>query len=387
MANRGERADTFELRWHPSRLALAITSCAVLTTAAAMITGRAELLAFAAPLLGALAGAWRRGIRAGRLRIRPTFSATRCFEGESVRFALDMTPDGPCDELRYAIPPTPAIAASSAGPAWSVRPLRWGQRSLPIHITGHTNGGLLAASLALNIAELRVYPRPEQLSVTPYPADLPERAGGHVGRARGDGAEFAGIRPYLPGDALRRVNWAASARRGQLHVTERLAEQAAEVIAIIDAYSDVTQAGGSSLDLAVRGATDLARAALRQGDRVGVVALGGILRWLGTDIGDRQFYRIVETVLEVRLDEAVLAPDLDRIPRSALPPRAAAVVFSPLLDPRTSGALRDLRQRGCAVVVVDVLRADPPVEKKNRWDELALRMWRIERRGIRLELA
>ena len=42
------------------------------------------------------------------------------------------------------------------------------------------------------------------------PAELLHRIGEHTGRAVGEGVEFAGLRPYLPGDQLRDVNRAAA---------------------------------------------------------------------------------------------------------------------------------------------------------------------------------
>ena len=59
------------------------------------------------------------------------------------------------------------------------------------------------------------------------PAELLRRIGEHTGRAVGEGVEFAGIRPYQPGDPLRDVNRAVSIRRGQLHVNQRAASRAA----------------------------------------------------------------------------------------------------------------------------------------------------------------
>lgn len=377
------------LHWRPTRLALALATCSAIGTTVAVIAGRVELLAFAAPLLGALAGGRRPGRPARSVLVRGTVPASRCFEGDDVRLTVDVRADaGTVDELSVSFPPSPWLSASTSdGREWTVRPRRWGRWSLRPHVTAHTNAGLLTASVSADVGELRVYPRPDALLAAPRAADLPDRAGVHTGRRRGGGTEFAAVRPFQPGDSLRQVNWPATARHGRLHVTVRLAEQAAEIVAVIDTFSDVPQPGRSTLDLAVHGATDLVRAALRRGDRAGVVALGGILRWIGPDIGERQFYRVAETVLECRLDDVVVEPDLTRIPRSALPPRAAVVVFSPLLDERTVGMLRDLRGRGCPVVVVDVLRTEPPVERRSRIDRLAVRMWRIERRGVVTALA
>ena len=41
-----------------------------------------------------------------------------------------------------------------------------------------------------------------------------------MARAKGDGIEFADIRPFVPGDRVRRINWRASARRPGLWVNE-----------------------------------------------------------------------------------------------------------------------------------------------------------------------
>ena len=58
---------------------------------------------------------------------------------------------------------------------------------------------------------------------------------------------------------------------------------------------------------------------------------------------------------------------------------ALVVLFSPLLDQRSLGAITDLRQRGFPVVVVDVLRAEPPGPARSRMSDLALRIWRLDR--------
>src|SRR5207247_1856439 len=83
----------------------------------------------------------------------------------------------------------------------------------------------------------------------------------------GAGIEFFGIRGYQPGDRLRDLNWAVTSRLGQPHVNQRAALRAADLVIMIDAFSDVGPPGDTSLDLAVRGAAGLATAYLRTGDR------------------------------------------------------------------------------------------------------------------------
>ena len=139
------------------------------------------------------------------------------------------------------------------------------------------------------------------------------------------------------------------------------------------------------MDLAVHGAATLAAAYLRVSDRAGVVVLGGALRWLGPAHGDRQFYRIAELLLQARYDSWV-TPDLDRIPRTALPPGTLAVIFSPLLDPRGLAALTDLRRRGFPLIVVDTLRDEPPAVARPADAGLALRLWRLDRAATRSAL-
>lgn len=155
---------------------------------------------------------------------------------------------------------------------------------------------------------------------------------------------------------------------------------------MIDGFSEVGPDGDSSIDVSVRGAAAVASAHLRAGDRVGAVALGGMLRWLGPGTSGRQFYRIAEMLFEVRND-SVVTPDLDRIPRTALPPGALVILFSPLLDQRAIGAVTDMRERGFALVVVDVLRHEPPVLSGYPAAALTVRLWRLDRAALRTSLA
>jgi uncharacterized protein (DUF58 family) len=222
------------------------------------------------------------------------------------------------------------------------------------------------------------------------PAELLRRIGEHTGRAVGEGVEFAGLRPYVPGDPLRDVNRAVSIRRGQLHVNQRSAARAADLVMMIDTLGEPGPVTERALDVAVHGAAALATAYLRVADRAGFVVLGGALRWLGPAQGMRQFYRMAEMMLQARYDSFV-TPDVGRIPRTALPPGTLVVVFSPLLDPNAFSALTDLRQRGFPLIVVDTLRDEPRAAESRssagaRRADLALRLWRLDRAATRAAL-
>ena len=322
------------------------------------------------------------------------------------------------DEIVAELVPAPRVALVSGASAqvflqagtvtatWVVRPGRWG-RYPPGAVLVTARAGLGGAQVLIRAEPdpLEIFPRPARMRPRLVPAELLRRIGEHTGRAVGAGVEFAGLRPYQPGDQLRDVNRAVSIRRGQLHVNQRAAARAADLVIMIDAFGPAEGAvADRTLDLAVHGAATLAAAYLKVSDRAGIVVLGGTLRWLGPAHGMRQFYRIAELLLQARYDSWA-TPDLDRIPRTALPPGTLVVALSPLLDPRGLAALTDLRRRGFPLIVVDTLRDEPPPTSPARFTApltgpftapftgrppaeagLALRLWRLDRAATRSAL-
>ena len=379
------------MNWHPSARARSLATAALLALVAAVLTGHAALVLLAAPALGALALLPRR--RPPELDIDVTLSSSRCFEGEEVTITATVRAAPPLDEVILELQPAaqvtladaslrtqPFLRSGRASARWVIRPERWGRLS-PGTVRVAGLAGALQTSQRIDLDPLEVFPRPARMRPRLVPAELLRRIGEHTGRAVGDGVEFAGIRPYVPGDQLRDVNRAVSIRRGQLHVNQRAAARAADLVVMIDAFGDSGPVSERTLDLAVHGAAALVTAYLRVSDRAGLVVLGGLLRWLGPAAGDRQFYRIAEMMLAARYDSFV-TPDVGRIPRTALPPGTLVVVFSPLLDPRGFGAISDLRQRGFPLIVVDTLRDEPPAGTRAD-TRLALRLWRLDRTATR----
>ena len=179
-------------------------------------------------------------------------------------------------------------------------------------------------------------------------------SGNEVSRRKGEGIEFADIRPRGPGDPLNRINWRASARRNELWVNESHPERNTDVIIFVDSFAEARLGEASTLDLAVRATSAVADAYVRRRDRVGLISFGGILRWLAPGTGLVQLYRVVDALLDTQIVLSYYWKEIDVIPRRMLPPSSLVIALSPLLDQRSVGALLDLRARGYDLAVIDV---------------------------------
>jgi len=385
------------LAWAPTAHYRRLATVALLPLLATVVLGRAGYLVLAAPVVAALALGARRPSYGARVSVE--LSGDRCFEGEEITVRVRAEPAGPAGSVgaQLVLPPALAVTRGPAarvegggGPVdvrWRVRAQRWARwDSGQVVVTVRSRGGLFAGTATVSVGEITVFPHPPSLKQLVLPAELRTRIGDHADRRPGEGVEFAGVRPFAAGDRLRHINWAVTSRHGALHVNQLAGERAAEIVAVIDAFADTGPPGNSTLDRAVRGAAGIARAYTRAGDRVGVVTLYGPMRWIAPGSGQRQFFHIVESVMEVRSLFSFVSPDLARIPRTVLPPGALVVMFSPLLDERAVEAAADLRERGYAVVITDVLATSPTPPKGSAVGGVALRVWRLERQALRYRL-
>jgi uncharacterized protein (DUF58 family) len=387
-----------EATWAATPHCRRLATVALLPLLTAVVLGHPGYLVLAAPMVAALALAARRPGYGARVSVRS--SGGRCFEDEQIIIAVSAEPGGPVASAsaRLLLPTAFAVSGGpAAGPAqgrggpieatWQVTARRWGRWDTGrILVTMRSPGGLFAGTVPVSVGDLTVFPRPPSLTQLALPARLHSRIGDHLDRRPGQGIEFTGIRPFAPGDRLRRINWQVTSRRGALHVNQFAAQRAAEIVTVIDAVIDTGPAGDSTLDRAVRGAAGVARAYTRTGDRVGLITLYGPMRWIAPGAGQRQFFRIVESVLDIRSLYSVVSPDVARVPRAVLPAGALVIMFSPLLDERAIDAAIDLRERGHAVIITDVLATSPTPAPGSTVAGLALRLWRLERQALRYRL-
>jgi uncharacterized protein (DUF58 family) len=367
---------------------------------AALISGRPELVALAAPFLLALAA----GLAlAGTPRVTAVVEVDeeRTVEGAEVEAVIRLSARSRIDRLDVLLRlPRDVELVDGVNPVsltlapGEVRELplrvelrRWGAQTLgPLLLRATDTVGLVTWEGKASAAPpVRVYPREDVLRRVLQPRDTQLSAGNEVSRRKGEGIEFADLRLWAPGDPLRRVNWRASARRAELWVNESHPERNTDVVLFVDSFAEARRGGSGTLELAVRATAALADAYVGRRDRVGLIAYGGVLRWLVPGSGVVQLYRIVDALIDTEIVLSYYWRELDVLPRRTLPPSALVIALSPLLDQRSVGALLDLRARGFDLVVLDVTPV-PFTERPRGLDGVAFDIWTMRRDALRHRL-
>jgi len=281
-------------------------------------------------------------------------------------------------------------------PVLEVSPRRWGRRVL-----GEEKVGLHSAWAGYRWGPVTLEGR--EMQVLPLTAPFDSRAeapqplglvGAHRSRRVGSGTEFAGIRPFQPGDRLRRINWRVSLRTDALHVETARAEEDTGVLLVVDALADHGRSGGtdggaSSLDLTVRAAAAIAEHHVRGGDRVALRLLGVSRVQVGYGSGQRHLRRLLGTIAGLRIGEPH-ADDAETLQFGATA-GTVVIVLSPMLAESIATATATLVRRGLPVLVIDTLPPDAQPAVVDGTDpvlaDLAWRMRRVEREQVLGRLA
>jgi len=133
-------------------------------------------------------------------------------------------------------------------------------------------------------ATVRVYP--DFAAIASYLELLSDqqtiRLGIRKSQRRGEGLEFHQLRDYRPGDALRQIDWKATARRGEPISREYQEERDQRVLFLIDSGRRMRARDDSlsHFDHALNASLLLAYIALRQGDSVGLQLFGAEHKWV-----------------------------------------------------------------------------------------------------------
>jgi uncharacterized protein (DUF58 family) len=364
---------------------------------AALVLGRAELAVLAAPfalvLFLGLALAEEPDVR-----VALDLDSERQVEGEEVNASLEVRTRLPVPrvEVLLAVPdgleteaPNPVLIALDLDERRELEvPLRcahWGAYLVGrVFVRVQGSFGLLTYERSYDQRRaLKVYPRGEALDKLLRPLQTLSFAGSQTTGTRGEGIEFADLRPFAPGDRIRRINWRATARRGEPWVNETHPERNTDVVVFLDTFAEARTGEGSTLDLAVQAAGTLAAHYIRAKDRVGLVAFGGVLNWLTVSSGVTQLYRVLDSLLDAEIFLSYAWKDIEILPRRTLPPHALVIALSPLLDERSVRALIDLRARGFDLAVVEISPVPFVEPGTDELDRLAYRLWLMRRDALR----
>jgi uncharacterized protein (DUF58 family) len=267
--------------------------------------------------------------------------------------------------------------------------MRWGRQDVgPAAARVAACGGLLACRPVVTAArDVRVYPVTDPFNATEAMPAAAGLVGNHRSRRPGEGGELAGVRPFAPGDRLRRIDWRVSLRTRDLHVASTLSDRDAEVLLLLDVLGEVGASGGvagsaSVLDTTVRAAAAIAEHYLQRGDRVSLLEYGATARRLRPATGRRQYLTVLEWLLDVRPDPVERDQYDNVFGAHHVSSDALVMVLTPLVDPRSADMLAQLTQSGRYVVAVDTLPPGVTPQNRNEWTPLATRLWRIERDNV-----
>lgn len=198
-------------------------------------------------------------------------------------------------------------------------------------------------------------------------------------RRGGEGIQFFGTRPYLPGDSLRHVNWKAVARGHRTVINLYEQERAAELTVVLDGRDRVYRpvGGEETFEQAVRACAALCDSAIRDGHRTGLLLYGERLEWVFLGSGKVQRERLLQGLTRAELGFSEAFADLGNLPSRLFPSGSSVIIVSPF----TTGdeeALGMLKSRGYDVLALVSEPAPSPITGSTPLG-LAARLARLER--------
>jgi uncharacterized protein (DUF58 family) len=125
-------------------------------------------------------------------------------------------------------------------------------------------------------------------------------AGAYLSVFKGRGMEFDEVRPYVPGDDVRSIDWNVTARTGEPHIKRFVEERELTVMLLVDvsASQDFGSGRRSKLEAAVELSALLAMSAVENGDKVGLLLFhGGADLYIPPRKGGKHALRVVREVL------------------------------------------------------------------------------------------
>lgn len=150
---------------------------------------------------------------------------------------------------------------------------------------------MLSQELLASVKRLQVVTRRQVANVM---------GGAYLSVFRGRGMEFDEVRPYVPGDDVRAIDWNVTARTGEPHVKRYVEERELTVMLVVDISASLEFGSGkrSKLEAAAELAALLAMAASANGDKTGLVLFHGATElYIPPRKGEKHALRVIREVL------------------------------------------------------------------------------------------
>jgi uncharacterized protein (DUF58 family) len=379
--------------WKPTVALVSAAGTAAALLVLAVTLHRPDYLALAAPIIaGLVINLARRP--AGPLRATFYPSATTLLEDEPTTLRLraqvaegtelvtTRVRVGSLLALRGPLQATAAPAGTRVLINVPVVAQRWGRsRTGAAWVRACAAQGLLQRETRARDTGMKIVPLTAGFEAVEALPQVGSTLGSHRSRRVGDGTDLAGVRPFAPGDRLKRINWSVSLRTGQLHVTSTFSDLDATIMIVLDSSIDVDRddadAPGGSLDVAVRAAAGLAEHYLRSGDRVGLLDHARPLRAIRPAAGRAHLDRIIDALLGVTPSPQAASDVPLPLLLNRIAPRALVMLLSPLLGAAHPGRALEIANSGRTVLVIDTLGTRPALP--NRVADLAWRLQLLQR--------
>ena len=322
-------------------------------------------------------------------------------EGESVEVTVSLTNRGARLRLVKAFDVVPRGLKLGGGTPLRFTSLRRGEKQKFSYVVSAKRGMWVFDGLFVDVEDpLGLFTVRKRYALKNYLTALPRidwtrgpetraretrpTAGNVPSRRVGEGVDFHGLRNYAPEDPLRIINWKATARLRQLISNEFESERRADVIVVVDSRWK-TRLGGRTnlLDHSARAAASLAYRAVRMGNRVGLISLGGVACWIRPEYGERHFLKLAYAMCSLRPagfeDLEFLATNLVNV---YLTSGQQLILVTPWLDQSCVRAVKKLVQNEFNVIVVSPspISVERPFLTGGEEQRLAARILELERR-------
>src|SRR5437870_12965467 len=209
-------------------------------------------------------------------------------------------------------------------------------------------------------------------------------------RRIGAGTDFWGVREYVAGDEVRRINWKASARLEDLFTNEYEGERSGDVVLVVDARREsfIGTETENPIEHGVRAALGIADHVLASKNRVGLIVQRDVLDWVPPAFGRKQLYRILDHLTHVRPGGEWPFGHVAWVLSRFFPRDCLVVLISPLRDPSALSVISGLATRGYDVAIVSPspLAIEWRLAEPLPEHETAYRILRLERENLIAQL-